>query len=192
MKIYTKTGDDGSTSLYDGSRVLKTEDVVNALGDVDELASNIGMLCSVIELPDDDDAITDLRTVQSCLQNIGSAIATPKSGIKASLVRGVGELDTKHLEVRIDFMQGWMPPLGEFVLPGCSVANSQAHICRSICRRVERSVGKLSGREVPINADVLVFINRLSDYFFVLARWVAFSLEDQECFYKDFPPHDVK
>jgi cob(I)alamin adenosyltransferase len=191
MKIYTKTGDTGTTSLFDGSRVQKSTLVINSLGDIDELSSHVGMLAVLHQSGSEiTDTFRTLRTIQSCLQNVGSVVATPKAGIKASLLTSVHISNTHHLETSIDRMEEDLPALTTFILPGVSKADAQAQICRSVCRRAERSITLVNTQErgVPIPEEVIVFMNRLSDYFFVLSRWLCFKEDLSDCVYNDYKP----
>jgi cob(I)alamin adenosyltransferase len=193
VKIYTKSGDYGKTSLYDGGRVDKSDFIVEALGCVDELSSHIGMLVAIIEAGNrsmySSVNVSLLRTVQSCLQNLGSVIATP-SGKKAGSMTGVHISNTQTLENAIDSMELSLPNLTSFILPGVTVADAQAHVCRSACRKAERAIVHVNVQTDQIIAteEITVYINRLSDYFFVLARHLCFISQKAECFYKDYPP----
>ena len=159
MKIYTKTGDKGKTSLLGGTRVSKAHERIEAYGTVDELNSAIGVLRST---PSDHNEF--LLEIQHILFNIGSILATERE-VKFEL-KQVEPSDVEKLEKEMDRLNESLPPLKEFVLPGGSLANGHAHMCRSICRRAERRVVQLE--DVP---ELLVkYLNRLSDYFFMLSR----------------------
>ena len=160
MKIYTKTGDKGQTSLLGGTRVSKSHQKLEAYGTVDELNSQIGMIASVSQ-----DHSDFLKNIQHKLFNIGSILATEKE-VNYKLP-SIGEQDINRLEDEIDRMNEALPALKNFVLPGGSVANAQAHIARCVCRRAERRVVALDNQ----NYDIIIqYLNRLSDYLFVLGR----------------------
>ena len=158
-RIYTKTGDDGTTGLGDGTRVPKSHQRIGAMGDVDELNSQLGVLLAE-PLPGD---VRDaLVTIQHDLFDLGGELCIP----------GHTVLDDTHL-ARLD---GWLaaynatlPPLAEFILPGGSRGAGLAHVCRAVCRRAERSIVAL-GRHETLNDAPRRYVNRLSDLLFVLAR----------------------
>ena len=169
-KIYTKTGDKGETSLIGGTRVPKYHDRIEAYGTLDELNSFIGMLR---------DQISDKRTQEILLQiqdNIFTAeslLATdPGKEISRSLPT-LSEDDVHALELEIDAMNQHLPPLNSFLLPGGHPLVSLSHVCRTICRRSERVIIKLSVH-MEVDEVVIRYVNRLSDYLFVLARELAF------------------
>jgi len=171
MKIYTKTGDDGSTALFGGNRVKKCYVRVDTYGNIDELNSFLGLL---IESVESGELKEYLSKIQHILFNIGSIIATVDekyiTKLPALLVT-----DIESLEVQIDKMDAILPPMTHFILPGGHETIARAHICRTICRRAERSLVDLMTTET-CHANVtlaLQFLNRLSDYFFVLARRLA-------------------
>ena len=162
-KIYTRTGDDGTTGLGDGSRVAKDDARVEAYGTVDELNSAVGMILSVPQLPE---AIAALLTeVQHDLFDLGGELCIPGSHvIKAEQV-------TK-LEESLDGLNDALPPLKEFILPGGGPAAAACHLARTIARRAERRVWSLAKREA-VSADLTNYLNRLSDLLFVIARVLA-------------------
>lgn len=177
MKIYTQTGDQGKTSLLSGERVLKSHARVRAYGDVDELNAVVGMLVAALG-PDDDALRAELARVQSDLFHAGAWLATgPESEIKAQLVPLTGD-DAARLEARIDAMTAALPELKAFILPGGHITAAWGHMARTVCRRAERSVIELAGGpDAPAASEqseelepVIVYLNRLSDYFFVLSR----------------------
>ena len=160
-KIYTKTGDNGETGLYDGSRLAKTEPIFDVLGTLDELSSHIGVL---IAMKGDVSLEQEFRKIQQTLLNIGSVIATPNSeGLTLPDISGI----VGFIEETIDRMEEELPPLTQFLLVGgINMSESQAHVCRTVARRAEREFLK-SG----IDNDIIrLLLNRLSDYFFTLAR----------------------
>ena len=173
FKIYTKTGDGGETALYGGKRVPKDHVRINAYGTVDELNSHVGLLIAQIEvgskdvLTKVDQELGLLKAAQSTLFTIGSQLATPPE--KTLSIKPVGEEKVKVLEDAIDRMDVDLPALTSFVLPGGSVAVGQCHVCRTVARRAERCVVALA-HESPVDATLIKYLNRLSDYFFTLSR----------------------
>ncbi|MDE6215316.1 cob(I)yrinic acid a,c-diamide adenosyltransferase [Bacteroides sp.] len=166
MKIYTKTGDKGTTSLVGGTRVPKTHIRLEAYGTVDELSSNLGLL--VTYLSDEQDKVF-LQQVQNILFSVGSQLATDqeKTGLKAASVI-TGE-QVESVEREIDRLDALLPPLAAFILPGGSRGAAVCHVCRTVCRRAERRILALA-EQVEITAELLSYMNRLSDYLFVLSR----------------------
>ena len=165
-RIYTRTGDDGTTSLVGGGRSSKDSPVIETGGDIDELSALIGVARS-LPLPDGVDAI--LQTIQERLLVIGIAVATPE-GVNAR-VPEIREEDTLKLENEIDALQIQLPPLDRFIFPGGSPAGAQLHLARAVARRVERRCVAL-GRVWAVAPELISWINRLSDMLFVLARFV--------------------
>lgn len=169
MKIYTKGGDKGMTSLFGGKRLSKDDLRIEAYGTIDELNSFIGLLMAKtnpVLYPD------VLSSIQNRLFDIGSHLASdPEKTVLSSQVQ---DEDITMLEEAMDAMDKELLPLRSFILPGGSETIALAHVCRTVCRRAERRVVSLSG-EGNVEEAVLVFLNRLSDFFFVLARYVAFK-----------------
>jgi len=162
-KIYTRTGDDGTTGLGDGTRVPKDSVRVEAYGTVDELNSVLGVLLAVPHLPEAVAAI--LTDVQHELFDLGAELCIPgHTVITAALVT--------RLETALDEFNDALPPLKEFILPGGGPAAAACHLARTVARRAERRVWTLAGAET-VNPDVLRYLNRLSDLLFVLARVLA-------------------
>lgn len=166
MKIYTKTGDDGTTSLFDGTRVKKDDLRISAYGDVDELNSCVGLLRS--ETIRHQDIQNLLKTIQADLLALGAKLANPtqrkqkqKADFPADKITG--------LEKTIDRLETEIEPLKEFILPGGSVAGALSDLARSVCRRTERNMIALNRRE-PVASGLLIYINRLSDLLFMLGR----------------------
>lgn len=168
MKIYTKTGDKGKSSLFGGDRISKSDMRLESYGTVDELNSFLGLL--IAELPDDYVLTPELTRVQHLLFNLGSLLATADESLLVKL-NGVDVTDIEGLEASIDQMQISLEPLKQFILPGGSRAASYAHVCRTICRRAERRIVQLDLTH-DAYANLVPYINRLSDYFFVLARHI--------------------
>jgi len=159
-KIYTKTGDDGTTGLGDGSRIAKNHPRAEAMGDVDELNCQMG--CLVAQLPEDDELLPILERVQHDLFDLGGELAVPGYEL-------VNPDRVTALEAHLDEYNEDLPALKNFILPGGSPGAAQAHLARAICRRAERSLIALHEQE-PINATPRHYINRLSDLMFVFAR----------------------
>ncbi|MFV1980261.1 MAG: cob(I)yrinic acid a,c-diamide adenosyltransferase [Rhodothermia bacterium] len=180
MKIYTKTGDSGTTGLFGGDRVSKHHIRIEAYGTVDELNAAVGLLRSglIIAALPSPDRFTEIDTALARIQNelfvLGADLATP-SGAKPSVPR-VSSLMTTTLELEIDRFSERLPELTSFVLPGGSEAASRLHVARTVCRRAERLVVHASAKE-SLNPEIVRYLNRLSDHLFVLAR-LANHLED--------------
>lgn len=162
--IYTKTGDAGTTSLADGSRVPKHHIRVEAYGTVDELNSHLGLLAAEVR---DDDLRAPLIRIQRTLFDIQTLLAVERE-VAFPLPHVTGE-QVADLEALIDAIQAELPPLHSFVLPGGSVPAAQCHVARTVCRRAERRMAALA-RQAPLPPELLCYVNRLSDYLFVLAR----------------------
>jgi len=163
VKVYTKMGDRGETSLFSGGRVRKSHPRVEAYGTVDELGSALGLL--VTELSDAS-AKGHLHTAQAALLAIGSALADPEG----RMAQDPASWDAAQLEAWIDEMSAELPPLTAFILPGGSRAAAVSHVARTVCRRAERRVQNVDTAEEPVPAGILSYLNRLSDALFVLAR----------------------
>ncbi len=175
-KIYTRTGDDGTTGLVDGSRVSKTDARMQAIGEVDEANSALGVAIQALEA-DNGDAllVAGLRRIQNDLFDLGADIATPGESFEPSPMelRIVGP-QVDWLEAAIDAANDQLPPLTSFILPGGSAAAGHMHMARAISRRAERALVAAS-KVVSINPQALKYLNRLSDYLFVLCRLVNVS-----------------
>ncbi|MFN8254748.1 MAG: cob(I)yrinic acid a,c-diamide adenosyltransferase [Bacteroidales bacterium] len=168
MKIYTKKGDKGKTSLLSGTKVLKSNPRIEAYGTVDELNSFIGMLRSSASRLNQDNV---LELIQNQLFNIGSQLAMDKANTAIKLPE-ININDIERIENEIDEMDASLPELKSFIIPGGSMPVAMAHVCRSVCRRAERLCVKLSEKE-KVNELIIIYLNRLSDFFFVLARKIA-------------------
>ncbi|MDX1476451.1 MAG: cob(I)yrinic acid a,c-diamide adenosyltransferase [Saprospiraceae bacterium] len=167
LKIYTKTGDTGETSLFGGTRLWKDHMRIEAYGTVDELNAAIGYLS---EIARDAQSVSTLKLVQNKLFNMGSLLAVdPTKPVEMPAVRPD---DVARLESEIDRMEAVVPPLKQFILPAGTAAAAYAHVCRTICRRAERRVITLS-RETSVEPTIITYLNRLSDYLFVLARYLV-------------------
>lgn len=182
MKIYTKTGDKGKTSLFGGTRVPKYHLRIEAYGTVDELNSYIGL---IRDQKIDSHTTEILLKIQNELFTLGSMLATPpekeilKSGKERLNINKVSEESVALLENEIDLMNESLPPMSHFILPGGHTTVSFCHIARCICRRAERITTQLS-HESTINPKILVYLNRLSDYLFMLARKLTIDNQAQE------------
>ena len=165
-KIYTRTGDDGTTGLVDGSRRAKHAPRMIAIGEVDEANSAIGL--AAVAAPET--VARDLHRVQNDLFDLGADLATPGEDFTPSeMVLRVVPAQVAWLEQAIDALNESLPPLTSFILPGGSEAAARVHLARAIARRAERAGVALAAEE-PVNPAALAYLNRLSDYLFVLAR----------------------
>jgi len=177
MKIYTQTGDRGKTSMLSGERVAKDHARIDAFGEIDELNAGIGALIAFLE-PDADQAKEQLLGIQSDLFVAGAWLAATADSEARKRLAPLTESHTRAIESFIDAMQAQLPELKSFILPGGHVAAAGAHLVRTVCRRVERAVVRLDrtqDQQEPGRDDlkpVIAYINRLSDYFFVLARYL--------------------
>ncbi len=165
MKIYTKTGDLGDTGLFGGRRVPKHNLRIEAYGTVDETNAVLGLAatrCTDSELSE------AIQRVQSELFSVGADLATPLD-VQSDYIVRVDEAIIQHLETEIDAWEETLPPLRQFILPGGSEAGAGLHFARTVCRRAERAVVALSQAE-ELNPTVLRYLNRLSDWLFILAR----------------------
>lgn len=167
--IYTKTGDKGTTALIGGTRVPKDHFRLEAYGTVDELNTNVGMIRSY---PIDEETVKSIIRIQNQLFTIGSYLATDDkvSDLRKHLVTDDKEIE--FLELQMDILESKLPPLSNFVLPGGHPTVAQCHICRTVCRRAERRVISMS-EQVEVDEWVIRYLNRLSDYFFVLSRFLT-------------------
>lgn len=172
MKIYTKTGDLGKTSLFGGTRVKKSNIRIDAYGTVDELNSYMGLIRDQIN---EEGLVADIITIQSKLFTLGAMLATPsdkeklKNGKDRLKIDKVEQEEISFLENKIDEMNESLAPMTHFILPGGHTSVSFCHISRCVCRRAERITVELADQE-RINPHILIYLNRLSDYLFVLAR----------------------
>ena len=165
-RIYTGGGDKGKTSLVGGFRVSKTHPRLEAYGTIDELNSFIGLLIEEVE---DSDTRELLLFIQSKLFTVGSYLATDPAKTEYKIKSRITDDSIKKIEDAIDQMDSSLPKMTSFVLPGGSRSSATAHICRTVCRRAERNIYRVTETE-EVEAPVLVFMNRLSDLLFVIAR----------------------
>ena len=176
-KVYTRTGDAGQTSLVSGTRVDKDDVRVEAYGTIDELNSNLGVLLHSTKL-DNHEVIAVIRKAQNKLFNIGGYLANDK----ADKLYGVTQEDVAELERMMDQMNEELPPAQGFVLPGGTRLSATADRCRTITRRAERRVVTLA-KVAPIDPLVLEYLNRLSDFFFVFARYNNIQNQVEEIYW---------
>lgn len=178
MKIYTKTGDKGQTSLFDGTRLSKDDIRIEAYGTVDELNSNLGLLISL--LPNFSiEEVEFLIEIQRDLFVIGSYLATPFDKINLLKLKEIDVTLISKLEIAMDRMDSQLKELKSFILPGGSQSIAVCHICRTVCRRAERRVVTLAFMDT-INENLIIYLNRLSDYFFTMSRFIAFKSNIKE------------
>jgi len=174
-KVYTRTGDEGKTMLVGGQQLFKDDLRICSYGEIDELNSYIGASRESIKQLEINNTrvLNDLKRIQNELFNIGNMLATTSDDITDQMPR-VEASDIKILEADIDFYNQKLSTLNSFVLPGGSMQNTWLHISRTSCRRCERTVVKLYKKQ-DINLDVVKYLNRLSDFLFVLSRWVNYT-----------------
>jgi cob(I)alamin adenosyltransferase len=176
MKIYTKTGDDGQTGLFGGPRVPKDDLRIEAYGTVDELNSMLGV-ARAIGLSPEVDAV--LVKIQHSLFSVGAELATPDP--ESYELRVIGQRHAGELESAIDRFEAMLEPLKQFILPAGTPAAAMLHLARTVCRRAERQVVALFRQsETPVSPDLIVYLNRVSDLLFVLARVVNRSLGHED------------
>lgn len=161
-KIYTRTGDNGTTGMADGRRLEKDHPRVAAIGDVDELNSLVGLLIVACELSGLKETLV---TIQHDLFNVGGQLAMPECDL-------ITEARIQWLEQALDQLNQQLPPLKEFILPGGGEAAGRCHVARAVCRRAERSLVSCH-REDPVSMELLAYVNRLSDFLFVASRYLA-------------------
>jgi cob(I)alamin adenosyltransferase len=176
-KIYTRTGDLGNTSLIGGTKIPKSHIRIESYGNIDELNSYIGLVSDYLH---DDTQKSVLKEVQDRLFTIGSSLACDPEKETGMHIPDLKEADILFLEKAIDRMNEALPPMKHFILPGGHVAVSTIHITRCVCRRAERGVVNLLQHEQFVEPLIIKYLNRLSDYFFVLARYVGKQLGIEE------------
>ncbi len=169
LKLYTKTGDDGTTGLVGGSRVKKYDLRLEAYGTVDELNAAVGLIRS----NDLSKEISDLLIkIQNKLFNIGSRLASDEKGDAFTANLSITPKHIEELEKAIDMLEEQLPEIKHFVLPGGEMVSAQCHVARTICRRAERRILEFAEKE-PVQSEIIIYMNRLSDFLFVLARKIA-------------------
>lgn len=178
MKVYTKSGDGGTTSLVGGERVPKSDERVEAYGTVDELMAFTALLTDRMRHTEAlAPAVGELEQILSRLMGVAALLATGKGA--GEKVAPLGAEPVAWLEERIDAMQAQLPPITKFTLPGGNESVSLCHVCRTVCRRAERAALRAAAlHEIP--ADVLAYLNRLSDYFYLLGRTTTARLNVEE------------
>jgi len=175
MKIYTKAGDHGETSLLGGSRVTKDCITLQTVGEIDELSSFLGIVISEL---DDKELIEFLLNIQRDLFKVGAELASLQTEIGKQMEK-IGLPRVEILENKIDEFAKELPELKKFILPGGTKAGACLHEARAICRRAERALVSL-GKEKPIRSELYMYLNRLSDFLFVVARWVNLKAKKEE------------
>lgn len=190
FKIYTKTGDKGETGLYGGTRISKASARVESYGNIDELNSFIGVAKSQI---DDQELLRQLKKIQFDLFTVGSEAATPADKLmlangKSRLPLIISENEITELEDWMDKMDESLEPLQFFILPGGGKAATALHVARTVCRRAERSLVFLNESE-EVRPELIKYLNRLSDYLFIMARYVSKLYNETEEYWN---PNDYK
>ena len=178
MAIYSRTGDRGKTGLFSGERVGKDNDRIEACGSLDELSSVLGALAASLP-PERDELIQMLQGIQADLFTIGARVSAMPDSHMAGRLESIEAARVVELESGIDAFKESLPELTHFIIPGGQITSAWAHIARSVCRRVERRVvrvfrGNPGAPESGIHATILCYLNRLSDYLFMLARYCNF------------------
>ena len=181
MKIYTKNGDRGKTSLIGGKKVSKHDLQVEAYGSIDELNSFMGLLKDYSK---NDEINQVLFKVQLKLFTIGSILAQENTSTNSAILEklNISAKDTNFIELQIDKLEKKLPKLSKFIIPGGHKLVSYCHVSRSICRRAERKITKLSD-SVKLDSNILPYINRLSDFLFVLSRYFSKELDIEESYW---------
>jgi cob(I)alamin adenosyltransferase len=177
MKIYTKTGDKGKTSLIGGTKVSKSHRRIEAYGTIDELNSFIGLSLDHLKANNINNVLAE---IQDRLFTIGSALACNPEKETRLKIPDLHEEDVTLLEKEMDKMNEVLPPMKSFILPGGHVASSTLHVTRCVCRRAERLCVGLQKKKEEIDLLIIKYLNRLSDYLFVLARFTAYKLGAEE------------
>ena len=186
MKIYTRTGDTGTTALFGGDRVGKNHPRIEAYGTVDETNAHLGLARSLLQdQPGAERLIAMLTRLQDDLFVLGADLATP-SASRATVPR-IDETHIRHLEHAIDAFEADLPPLKHFILPGGTPVAGTLHVARTVCRRAERLTIAASAQEA-ISAEAAIYLNRLSDLLFVLARWANRQAGIEEAAWKPNTP----
>src|SRR5678816_1047006 len=181
IKIYTKTGDKGNTSLIGGTKVPKNDIRIETYGTVDELNSWIGLISDQLA---DDTVKNELKEIEDRLFTVGSSLATDTEKEPKTRLPDLHVADIQFLEDRIDFMTGKLPAMKNFILPGGHVTVSSIHITRCVCRRAERLAVNMQQHDLFVDEKVIQYLNRLSDYLFTLARYAAQKLGAEEIAWK--------
>ncbi len=178
-KIYTRTGDAGDTGMADGSRLAKDDLLVHAIGEVDELNSQLAVI--VCHAPDD--FINAIQNIQNDLFNVGAELTMNNPMSEPMIEPIIKQENVDGLEKSLDILNESLTPLKEFILPGGGLAASHCHVARSICRRAERCLVSLNNKN-KLNSHLMAYINRLSDYLFVLARAISKAEGKEETYWR--------
>jgi len=181
-KVYTRTGDQGTTDLVGGVRIRKSHPRLDAYGTVDELSAHLELLVTM--LSSEDEERTRLIRIQNNLFNVGTHLATDQSQTPLYDSARLPEGETEQLEQAIDRINHLFPEFQGFVLPGGTQAAAQCHVCRTVCRRAERCIDLLS-EQAQVGPDIIKYINRLSDYLFVLAKKINFNAGQSEIIWQN-------
>ena len=180
-RVYTRTGDKGTTSLVGGVRIKKSDIRLEAYGTVDELSAHLGLLAAM--LTDDDNRQTIIR-IQNNLFNVCTHLATDQSQTPLYPSAHLAEGETAFLEQEVDRLMALLPERQGFVLPGGTQAAAQAHVARTVCRRAERRIAALA-EVATVGEEMQQYVNRLSDYLFVLAKIINFNSGQDEIIWKN-------
>ena len=179
--VYTRTGDTGTTALVGGSRVPKTHVRLEAYGTVDELNAQLGLLMTYLTDPQDAEFVLQ---VQGRLFSVGAHLATDPARVTPRPGSLITATMVEELEHEIDRLDALLPPLRLFILPGGGRGGAQCHVCRTVCRRAERRILALAA-EAEVSPEALSYVNRLSDYLFVLSRKLNHDEKKEEIFWKN-------
>lgn len=180
-KVYTRTGDKGMTSIVGGIRIKKDDIRLEAYGTVDELSAHLGLLAAM--MPDNCDRKTIIR-IQNNLFNVGTHLAIDQSQTPLYPSAHLAEGEITFLEQEIDRMMSLLPERQGFILPGGTLAAAQAHVARTVCRRAERRIAELA-ETATVGNEIQQYINRLSDYLFVLAKIINFNSDQSEIIWQN-------
>ena len=180
-KVYTRTGDKGETSLVGGVRTRKCSARLEAYGTVDELSAHLGLLATML---DDGEDRENIIRVQNNLFNVCTHLATDQEQTPLYPSAHLAEGETEHLETLIDETMAMLPEKQGFVLPGGCREAAQCHVCRTVCRRAERRIVALM-EEAKVNDEIVQYVNRLSDYLFVLAKKINFNTDTPEILWQN-------
>ena len=181
FKVYTKSGDRGKTSLATGERVSKSDFRIECYGTVDELNALIGLLRDKLpKIETLEVTSNNLLWIQNLLFDIGAELSCSEENIDKIPLNRFKEKHIQSLENEIDLISNRLPILKNFILPGGHEASSQSHVIRTVCRRVERLLIRYKNEHASINDEILIFFNRLSDYFFVLSRLILLDTNSEE------------
>ena len=171
MKIYTGTGDNGTTGLIKGNRVSKSDIRINTYGTIDELNASLGIALTEIQ---NEDIKSSLLTIQNELFDLGSDLASPREYDNNTGIKRIDDSNVQNIEKLIDKYEDKLPELSEFILPGGTKGSANMHLARTICRRAERSAVDLAVKE-EIGPFIIKYLNRLSDLLFVLSRFENYT-----------------